>query len=60
MIRTIKCKERYKGFEYKELEKRKKWLETRGFNPVINYDPFRAFPYILIWYVDKEKYNKAY
>ena len=45
----IQCQERYKGFQHKEAEERKAWLESHGFNVVLSYNSFWAFPYVLKW-----------
>lgn len=48
-MEKIKCRERYKGFQRKEAEERKAWLKSRGFNPILSYNPSWAFPYVLKW-----------
>ena len=53
MSKTIKCSERYKEFQRKEAEERKMWLESRGFTPVLYFNPYCAFPYILKWYISE-------
>lgn len=45
----IQCQERYKGFQHKEAEKRKVWLESHGLNAVLFYNSLWAFPYVLKW-----------
>lgn len=55
MSKTIKYSERYKEFQRKEAEERKIWLESRGFTPILSFNPYWAFPYILVWYVDAGK-----
>ena len=49
----IQCQERYKGFQHKEAEERKVWLESRGFNAVLSYNSFWAFPYVLKWEINE-------
>lgn len=53
MNKMIKCSEHYRGFQRKEAEERKMWLESRGFTPILSFNPYWAFPYILKWYVSK-------
>ena len=50
----IQCQERYKGFHQKEAEERKAWLESRGFNPLLCYNPYWAFPYVLKWEISEK------
>ena len=49
----IKCQEHYKGFQRKEAEERKTWLESHGFNVVLSYNSFWAFPYVLKWEINE-------
>lgn len=42
-MEKIKCMERYKGFQRKEVEERKAWLKSRGFDPTLSYIHFLAF-----------------
>ena len=44
-----------KDFSVKKQKKRKTWLKSRGFNPILFYNPSWAFPYVLKWEI-RENY----
>ena len=52
-MKKIKCRERYQEFQRKEAEERMAWLKAHGLNPILSYNPYWGFPYVLKWEINE-------